>query len=74
MKILMITCFMWSCLIGFSIGIDMFQGLTFHGAIMNALNPWYAMEFIEWVVLFLFLALLVVSSFYYSKQDKKTGR
>lgn len=70
MKILFITCFMSSCLFFLSIGIDMIQGLTFYKAIMNALNPWYAMEFIEWIVLFLFLVLLVISSFSYSIKDK----
>jgi len=70
MKILMITCFMWSCLIGLSMAIDMVQGATFYQALLNAINPWYAMEFIEWIVIFIFLVLLIAYCVYYSIKDK----
>jgi hypothetical protein len=73
MKIIGIIILIMGLLIGFSLSIDVLIGIDLNIALQNALYPFLAMEGAELFVLFLFILILVIESFLFSKKERKTS-
>ena len=64
MKIMGISLLMMECLMGFSLGIDIFQGFDVSQALYNAVSLFRVMEVAELFVLFFLLFLFFAESAY----------
>jgi hypothetical protein len=73
MKIIGIIILIMGLLIGFSLSIDVLIGIDLNIALQNALYPFLAMEGAEFFVFFLFILILVIESFLFSKKERKTS-
>jgi len=60
-----ISLLMLGCLMGFSLGIDIFQGFDISQALANTVSPFRVMEVAELVVLFFLLFLFFAESAYF---------
>ncbi|TYR81898.1 hypothetical protein FZC66_07235 [Priestia megaterium] len=74
MKIVAITLLMLGCLMGFSLSIDVFQGLTFYEALRLSFSPFQVMEFAELFVLFFLIFLFVADSIYISVKQRNNNQ
>jgi hypothetical protein len=73
MKLLGISLFIGSILIGLAIEMDMLMGFTLRQSMRNVLNPFRVMEVPETFILFLFLLLWVIdvlAALFLQKQKK----
>lgn len=71
MKIIGIAFLMLSCLIIFSLVIDISQQFTIHEALNNAISPFRVMGIGETFALWLLVFLFFVQAFYFSWKDKR---
>ncbi len=71
MKIIGIAFLMLSCLIVFSLVIDISQQFTVHEAFYNAISPFRVMGIGETFALWLLVFLFFVQSFYFSWKDRR---
>ena len=71
MKIIGISFLMMGCLMGFSLGIDIFQGFDVSQALYNAVSPFRVIEVAELFVLFFLLYLFFAESVYFFIKKKR---
>lgn len=74
MKIIGIAFLMLSCLIIFSLVIDISQQFTVHEALNNAISPFRLMGIGETFTLWLLVLLFFVQAFYFSWKDRRKKR
>ncbi len=71
MKIIGIAFLVLSCLIIFSLVIDISQQFTIHEALNNAISPFRVMSIGETFTLWFLVFLFFVQAFYFSWKDKR---
>ncbi|WP_310332338.1 hypothetical protein [Priestia megaterium] len=71
MKIIGISLLMMECLMGFSLGIDIFQGFDISQALYNAVSPFRVIEVAELFVLF-FLLFFAESLYLFMKKKNQS--
>ena len=74
MKIIGITLLMMTCLMAFSLGLDLLQGFDVTKAWHNALSPFRVMEVAELFVLYFLLFLFLMGGAYDIYKRKKAEK